>query len=252
MDEKTESLLALIRKHESDGAVRRQGVSSSYDVRLMGSVAPPKPLTEMTVNEVLAFQQEMIRGGAESGAVGAYQIIPKTLRSLVNKMGLNGNERFDKSLQDSMATDLLNRRGYASFRDGTISRERFANNLAAEWASLPLVTGPNAGRSRYAGVGSNRASARPEDVLAALDGAAPGNAATPRPARDPLDRPDPTGPRANNPIPLPRRDDPGELADPMRGLGEMVSLQASLQTTRSPARQPIWRRIWAWAVTPHR
>ena len=54
--------------------------------------------------------------------------------------------------------------------DGEITREQFANNLASEWASLPLVTGPNAGRSKYAGDDAgNRALTTVQEFLNAID-----------------------------------------------------------------------------------
>lgn len=54
--------------------------------------------------------------------------------------------------------------------NGEISREQFANNLANEWASLPLVTGPNMGRSRYAGDSAgNRALTKVQEFLDVLD-----------------------------------------------------------------------------------
>ncbi len=42
--------------------------------------------------------------------------------------------------------------------EGKLSLENFANNLAHEWAGLPLITGPNAGKSAYDGDGLNKAA----------------------------------------------------------------------------------------------
>ena len=47
---------------------------------------------------------------------------------------------------------------------------RFANCLAGIWAALPLVSGPNQGRSAHHGVAGNRALTRPQTVLALLAG----------------------------------------------------------------------------------
>ena len=56
------------------------------------------------------------------------------------------------------------------FLEGKITREEFGDNLAAEWASLPLITGPNRGRSRYAGDSAgNRALTTIDALLAAID-----------------------------------------------------------------------------------
>ena len=69
-----------------------------------------------------------------------------------------------------MATVLLNGRGLNRFLKGEITREQFANNLASEWASLPLVSGPNAGLSAYAGDrAGNKALTTVQAFLSAID-----------------------------------------------------------------------------------
>lgn len=133
-------------------------------------LAPPRPLDQMTVAEVMAWQAASVAAGSESGAAGRYQIIGKTLRGLVGTLGLDGSETFDKALQDRMGEALLERRGFSAWRDGRISATRFANQLAQEWAGLPLVTGPNAGRSYHHGTGSNAATISPERMMATLGG----------------------------------------------------------------------------------
>ena len=44
------------------------------------------------------------------------------------------------------------------FLNNEISIVRFANNLSQEWAALPLVSGPNAGKSYHAGTGNNKSA----------------------------------------------------------------------------------------------
>jgi hypothetical protein len=63
---------------------------------------------------------------------------------------------------------LLNRRGLKRYLAGAISAEKFANALAREWASLPVVTGPNAGRSFYAGDGLNKSHVSVDAFMAAV------------------------------------------------------------------------------------
>jgi len=165
--EKAAPLLALIRKHESDSAVMLQGVNSPYDVVYGGiprSLRPQAPLSTYPVVEVIEWQKFVISRRVASSAAGAYQIIRNTLIGL----GLPHDRIFDMDCQDEAALVLLDRRGWSKCEAGRLKPEAFGNNLAKEWASLPVITGPNRGKSYYAGDGLNRAHATPDEVMAAI------------------------------------------------------------------------------------
>lgn len=167
-------LLDFIGNKESDGYDDISGLVSQ-------SRYPDKPLTQMTIREVLNWMESIDRfQGSE--ASGRYQFMEDTLRGynndrssgpgnpLYTRANLSDGDLFSPVNQDKMAIVLLEGRGLTRFLSGEISREQFANNLAAEWASLPLVTGPNAGRSKYAGdsVG-NRALTTVQAFLNVID-----------------------------------------------------------------------------------
>ena len=167
-------LLDFIGNKESQGYDDISGLISR-------SRYPTKPITQMTIQAVLDWQ-ESIDDFQLSEAVGRYQIMEDTLRGynndrgagpgnpLYTRAGLSAGDLFSPQNQDKMALILLNQRGLQKFVDGDITREQFANNLAAEWASLPLVTGPNAGRSKYAGdTAGNRALTTVQEFLDAID-----------------------------------------------------------------------------------
>jgi hypothetical protein len=139
------SLLDLIASHESGG-----NYNSAYE----GSkIKPPKPLTEMTVQQVMDWQNQSVHAGSASSAAGRYQIIGGTLRGLVKDMGIDPNTtKFDQATQDKMATVLMQRRGLDKFMKGEMSQADFMKNLALEWASLPK---DNSGRAAYGGVATN-------------------------------------------------------------------------------------------------
>lgn len=130
-----------------------------------------KDVSKMTLGEIIRFQSDMKRAGSKSTAVGGYQFIKNTFLATLAQMGLlgSGNLVWTPELQDKMAMHLLKLRGYQKFLDGKISRETFANNLAAEWASLPMVTGPKKGKSKYAGDGLNKSHHSVSSILALLD-----------------------------------------------------------------------------------
>lgn len=129
---------------------------------------PPKPLEEMTIGEVLAWQDASVAAGSKSSAAGRYQIIRKTLRSQLAKGVVSEGDLFDGPTQDKLGFALMQGRGYDRFERGEISETAFGNALAKEWASLPMLTGDKAGKSAYDGDGLNSALTDPETVLALL------------------------------------------------------------------------------------
>lgn len=137
--------------------------------QLFGEREPSKPLTAMTVDQVLQLQGERAKKGVRSTAAGRYQFLQRTLVELKDRLNLSGKEKFDESLQDHLAVQLMRRRGLDAYVAGDLSREDFANNLAKEWASLPVVSGPKKGRSHYSGDGLNKALVEPAELLSALE-----------------------------------------------------------------------------------
>jgi len=134
-----------------------------YDQVYGGSkIQPPRPITTMTVGEVLAWQDKSVRAGSKSSAAGRYQIIRSTLRSLVSRGHVRTSDTFSRSTQDRLGTVLLKRRGLDDYKAGKISKYQFGQNLSKEWASLPAISKDKRGRtadgqSYYAGDGLNHA-----------------------------------------------------------------------------------------------
>jgi len=141
-------LLDLIARAEgtSDGAARRFGYTSGYDVTFAYGRGEPEGrrarLSEMTLDEVNALQRRM-RG---SSAVGRYQLLRGTLDGLRARHGLAGDAPFDGALQDRLGRALMARRGYDRCGAGRLGADAFLDGLAREWASLPMADG----RSAYA------------------------------------------------------------------------------------------------------
>ena len=154
-------LLDFIAKPESGG---------DYNIVWGGIKAqhrPKKPLVTMTIAQVLAWQ-DSIDALYPSEAAGRYQIMEDTLRGLWPEAGMTLLSLFNEPGQDKLATTLLRRRGLVAYMEGKISADDFANRLAMEWASLPVVTGPKKGRSYYAGDGLNKSHVSVEAFLAAV------------------------------------------------------------------------------------
>jgi muramidase (phage lysozyme) len=136
----------------------------------------PKPLTEMTFDEV-------VKGGPArsrkfgSSAAGAAQFMRDTLdqastaADLKGQMGLDGDELFSPDLQDRMAYHLLKRRGLDKFLAGSIGVVAFGKALAQEWASFPVLAATQGahrkvarGETYYAGDRLNKALVPPERI----------------------------------------------------------------------------------------
>ncbi|MDZ7874367.1 MAG: hypothetical protein U5N27_15280 [Rhizobium sp.] len=137
------NMLDLIGAAEGTDKGRGYNETLGYGAFTGGAVN----LTGMTLNEVLALQQRMLAhpgNSYNSSAVGRYQIVGKTLRSLMDEMSLSGDRLFDEDTQDELARALLRRRGNdpAALRneweglrrvdDGTISNAYGGTPTAAQ------------------------------------------------------------------------------------------------------------------------
>ncbi len=152
-------LLALIAKAESKGNYNTYfGHAGNVDIKF----------TEMSVAEVMKWQQEFIMAGNASSAVGRYQLISTTLAGLVQRLHIDVNQPFDEAMQDKLAIALLERRGVTEYVNNQIDSHQFAAELAKEWAGLPKVLGDKPEQSYYAGDGLNRSLVSVDEVLGAV------------------------------------------------------------------------------------
>lgn len=131
-DRQTADLLDMIGQSEGAGYDTLFG----YSERKYGAVP-----TQMTLGEIIELQKRMGRE-LGSSAIGKYQIIRSTLTDAIRAMGLPLDTVFDEKTQDRIATEfLLARRGYNEYKSGRMSRDKFLENLAQEWASIPTASG---------------------------------------------------------------------------------------------------------------
>lgn len=126
---------------------------------------PVKNVTEMTIAEVLDFQRMLRQQGAQSSAMGRFQFVYKTLDYVTKKHRIDRNSLFDEAMQDRLARMEMERCG---FYDPEADIHELGNCLAATWAALPVLTGKQRGKSRYASTGINGARTTPEIVEAVL------------------------------------------------------------------------------------
>lgn len=130
-------------------------------------VAPDRPLTQMTLSEVIAYQEKIRSLGTVSSAVGRYQFIYRTLYDLVHRHGISGDLVFDGEVQTYLARFLMHNCGFYTSDTHVVA---LANCLATVWAALPVVSGPGTGKSYYEDDGINAALTTPATVLRVLEG----------------------------------------------------------------------------------
>ena len=127
------------------------GESDDYDtVYYKSKIKPPKPITKMTVGEVRDWQDRSVAAGSKSSAAGRFQIIRKTMDSLINRGVLSSDDVFDETTQRRAYEALLDGRGFSkiksqiqsatSEKDKVALAKRLQNNLAMEFASIPVAT----------------------------------------------------------------------------------------------------------------
>lgn len=160
-------LLDFIAQAESGG---------NFD-RVFGDHQTPKPVSQMTISELLGLQA--VWGNKfGSSAAGYLQFMRGTLQTLISQGACATSDLFSPALQQSLGVALLNTRGWPRFVTGRLALEVFARNLAMEWASMPVLVPTQgahrrvaAGETYYAGDRLNRALVPPGAFRAALQGA---------------------------------------------------------------------------------
>ncbi len=157
-------LLQLIAQAESKG---------NYNAYFGNARNQSINFTKMSITDVMKWQDEHVRQGSASSAVGRYQIINTTLAGLVHQLDINTSHTFDQPMQDKLAVALIERRGSEQYVNGELTSEQFAASLAKEWAGLPKVIGDNPNHSYYASDGINAARVTVDQIKKAIEPIAP-------------------------------------------------------------------------------
>lgn len=122
--------------------------SKQYDaVHVSARKRTPKRPTQMTLAEIDRWTRAT---PGQPHAIGRYQFIPSTLRSLTRRTGFSKHTVFSPQVQDRLADLLLIDAGINRFAVGQVSRAQFMDNLALIWAGLPKHDGKSAYHN-YAG-----------------------------------------------------------------------------------------------------
>lgn len=124
---------------------------------VIGNAYSSDDLSRRTLQEIYNLQSNLVYvKHRPSSAVGRYQIISPTLKTLVARKNLKLTTLFTNELQDQMAVDLMVGRGYKAWWTDRLTDKEFMHGLSMEWASLPDPN--NGGKSHYDGIGPNHSS----------------------------------------------------------------------------------------------
>lgn len=141
----------------AEGTDRKRGYNETlaYGAFTGGDV----DIVSMTLQEVDALQTRMLKhpvNSFNSSALGRYQIVRTTLRTIRKTLKLPATALFDADMQDRCACYLLGLRGIDKYLAGRLSEDTLIDNLAREWASLPTISGKGAYAGQSAAVKPDR------------------------------------------------------------------------------------------------
>lgn len=120
--------------------IRAEGTASGgrdpYNTSL-GFMVSPKPLTSMTMNEVLAWGEHVRAAqGVNSSAKGAFQIVNQTQRAAMAALGIGGNEIFSPENQRKMAMWIAKTQGLGAWE----GLKKHGNEMATARNAFAAVT----------------------------------------------------------------------------------------------------------------
>jgi hypothetical protein len=182
------SLLDAIAKGESESSggydAMNQG-TAGLGGRVIGSGNSEKiinkKLTDMTIGEIMSRaakpsdNAETRRSKGLIFAAGRYQIIPDTLKGLIDAGIATKDEKFSPEVQDRLGMELIKQTGALKLSsEGKYDEAQ--NALAKVWAGIPLATDTmdskgvlkKAGQSYYAGPGNKASVGSGKDVRGSL------------------------------------------------------------------------------------
>jgi hypothetical protein len=140
-----------------------------------------KDLSQCTLGEVKSFQNhERDKDVGQLWATGRYQIIPKTLKSLISTLKLSENQLYSKDIQDKMGYQLLlDRIPIKQYLEGKVTDtidniQKAALSIAQIWSSCGVPYAMKGSRqwiqkdeSYYSG-GGDRAATKVDEIQKAL------------------------------------------------------------------------------------
>ena len=148
-------LAKFIGQHEGDYDSVNLGIEHGYK-------SAKRPLESMMLSEVMTAQNNR-----EFNAAGRYQVVRDNLIEASSALKLNGNEKFDKTMQDKIFEYIIKQKRPAIYAaiNGSGSLEAGYDAASKEWA---FMANQKTGKSNYDGIANNKATATYEEGLTAF------------------------------------------------------------------------------------
>lgn len=133
-----------------------------------------KLLTEMTIGEVMGYQNQSRSGNGQLWATGQFQVIPSTLKGMYAKAGLNLDSVYNEKNQQKIADALIDAEGTLpkylnrKIEDTDANLKRASLDIATIWSSLGIPYATNGRAYNQSYYSKDRASVDTADVQAIL------------------------------------------------------------------------------------
>lgn len=98
-------------------------------------------VVRMSIDDVLRLQRSVISEGKDRSGYGRYRLMYGCLTSSREQLGLSRREAFNPTVQDQFAMSLLRRCGLNALLSSLVTVDRFIDNLAMQWPTLPTTIG---------------------------------------------------------------------------------------------------------------
>lgn len=131
-----------------DAIIKAEGTSKKGDPynTSLGYMNSPKPLTQMTLDESLAWGDQIRAAqGLNSSAKGAFQIVNTTQRAAMKALGLKGTDLFNEENQRKMAAWVVKSQGLGAWEgfklhpdQRQIAQQAMASGLHQQ-TSMPIT-----------------------------------------------------------------------------------------------------------------
>jgi hypothetical protein len=141
------------RGRNLDAIIKAEGTAKGgrnpYDTALgYGKYGTPdRPLSEMTLKEAYDFGRTVLKRHGKSSALGAFQIVGKTMKDHMQRTGLGWNDLFSPENQRTLADSIWDKQGTKAW--GGFKHNRAALAEARGGTSVPTLTAPDPYDARF-------------------------------------------------------------------------------------------------------
>lgn len=133
---------------------KAEGTHNNYEAIFSNGTQQDIKITQMSLREVLHYQQYTLLPTAWHTPVGKYQFNKETLEDYIDRFGFSLDQKMNVDFQDKIAMIKMKESGLDDFQSWKLSQKDFEKNIAWTWAGFPKDA---SGKSYYDWIAWNRA-----------------------------------------------------------------------------------------------